>query len=309
MTVSLDWGLMLIGAWTLSGWAGGAYVTSFIADVKGGKRYEPMVRFGANLAWILLACVFVLFILDLQTPLGSPATALHLLNVLNNPITSMLSLGTYFLLFFFVFAFLTSLLWWTNWTGRLRWFVLIPGLAFAILTMFYSGFAFMTASTRIVFWKNPFLPWLLLTNSSLSGMCLVALAETRASLLFQRFSVEPFENVLRRLITYGDYLIITLILFLIGDLVYASVIERAVLGTAIGTWAMLVGPVAAVFWTLVVGIGLVFPLILSLIAHRVKGKVAQDVGLVMFLSKLVGGFFLVWAVIIAGQLAFAFPVP
>lgn len=301
MAQEVEWGILLVGAFISGGLGAGTYLTGLVADTRGGEKYEKISRFATHLSWILVGISIILLSLDLGRPLGSPADLLHApIEVIKNIETSMISIGGILLAVFFILSLLTSLMWRGGWERIwIRNAVWVIGGILAILVLFYPWFV-LSFSIGNIFWRSPFLPWLFAASHLLGGLYLVGTVETDLGRLFSRFRIGDGE-ALGLIGRYGKILAVVVIIFLVGHLIYASIYESMVLGQAYGTMELLAGRASIIFWVFAVILGLIVPLILSFYLTR------YPVALLAFTLRIIGVFTLVWAILLAGQLAPTFP--
>jgi len=153
--VQNDWKFWEVMAFYLGGVGAGLYAVSHFLNANTG---------------LIVGFILVVFCKNLAHLLSSsrPTNAFR---AFSNPGTSWISRGTYFILFFSIFAALDI----ASRVGLIHWNGAIPGMLlssgavfFAFLVMVYIGFV-MTEARIIPLWHSPLLPLIFLVYSVLLG--------------------------------------------------------------------------------------------------------------------------------------------
>jgi polysulfide reductase chain C len=297
---TVAWELFVATDLFLSGLGAGAYIASAIADIKGGKKYAKLARFGTHLSWPLIIIGLGLLILHMGRPeLNNPT---HLLNIFYNLPSSMLTIEALLSAATIAIGAGTSFLWLAKWKKLwLRTLIEIVGVAVASCLIASSGFV-LALSRGIPLWESAFLPWIFVISAILAGIALLGLAETHlGTMLFPRFSTESVSTL--NLITKYTSLVTVVLLIAVASFVA----ELAILGEGLaGLETLATGSISPIFWVSLI-IGLLLPLgIRFLIAKRTE-ELGSETGvkllsLVSFLCLIGGVFALRYAIIIAGQI-------
>ncbi|MBI3109164.1 MAG: polysulfide reductase NrfD, partial [Candidatus Rokubacteria bacterium] len=253
--------------------AGGAYFTAAIADNFGGPRDGRVARIGYLLSLPLTGLCGLLLIADL----GVPTRFLNMLGVFKfwNP----MSIGAWAVGVFGLFTFVSSVLSFTASAQAvsLRRKMGLVGMLFGFFLASYTGV--LLSATAQPFWSQARLMGaLFLASGASTGMAAISF------LLF--LSGAPAGEGWGKLKKADRYSMIFELLVL--------AIFLALLGSA--ARPITSGHFAPLFWGGLVGAGLVIPLVLELVGHRVKAIAAVTAVLV-----LAGGFVLRYVVVMSTQ--------
>lgn len=297
----MAWDLLLAADLFLSGLGAGAYITAALADIKGGKKYEKLARFGSHLSWPLVTMGLLLLILEMGRPeLNNPT---HLLNIFINLPSSMLTVEALLSGGVIAIGAATTFLWLAQWKKTwLRTIIEIVGIVAASCLIASSGLVLALSRGRPL-WESSFLPWIFVISAVLAGLALVGLTETHlGSLLFPRFSIKPESTLLNLMTKYASMATVVLLIAIVGYIVEVAIFEQATVGIS----NLTTGSMSIIFWPSLI-IGFIVPLGLRVsIAKRVK-EPGTEMGvkllsLVSFLCIIAGVFALRYAIVIAGQL-------
>ncbi len=313
MTEGLNWGLPIILYLFLAGMGAGAVTVSASMLLRGGGGrgvHHEIARYGALLGPLPVIFGTGLLVLELGSfEAGNYFRFLNLYMVMN---LSPMSVGTWLLTVFmatsvvyaytyvhFVPFFLGDRL---VWRRRMAWANVPLGLAVAIYTGILLG-----AMPARPFWNSPVLAFLFMISALSTGIALIIF--TRALFTRGHLSEEHREIVHKSgyLLAASDTMLIgfeLLVLFLFVMFAYLTVGDvRLAIETILPG-----GPLAAMFWTGVVLIGLVIPGLLELyfvipsLLYRRKYTVSRYTELVIAAAVIFGGFVLRYIVVVAGQI-------
>jgi len=299
--VIIEWDLLVAADLFLSGLGAGAYIVGTLADIKGGKEYEKLGRFGSHLSWPLVLMGLVVLILHMERPgLNEPA---HIMNTFSNLPSSMLTIEALLSGAFIAIGAATSFLWLAKWKRIwLRTIIEIMGIAVALSLIVSSGFVLALSRGRPL-WESSFLPWIFTISAIIAGLALVGLTETHlGSMLFPRFTVKPELKMLNLMTRLASVLIVMLSMVTFGYLVDVTIVGKAMVGLS----NLILGSTSWVFWSSLV-IGFVVPVGIRVsVAKRVKEPDTEMgiklLSLVSFLCIIIGVFALRYAIMVAGQL-------
>lgn len=236
----------------------------------------------------VLVCVGSLFLLlDLTRP---ERFAL----VFRNPDTSLISLGACMIVTFTLLLAFENILWnsLSPLSGKLAGIVRLVAALVAAGIVLYTGF-FLMGMKGVPFWKSPLIV-LLFTVSALSsgiGLYLLLLATSFRRARIPRY-VRAASHIDSGLIV-GELLLLALLMIMQSGDVPASQEACARLVSGDLAWA---------FWIMLVGIGLVVPLILDGVNRSRKTTIIYAA---KGIAVLVGGFFLRYCIMEAGVRALA----
>jgi polysulfide reductase chain C len=287
LPVALDLFLAAMGA--------GAFLLAVAMEFAGGRKYRAASTVGALIApWPAILGVLLL-VLDLGKPLrfwemmlrrdGGGALTLESPFVMFNPGSTM-SYGTWFLSIFVVISLCfigASLLAYPfPWGSLVKKLVGLAGIPFALLVMIYTGVLLSASSSPL--WSNFMLPVLFVASAMVTGVAsvVVVMAALRALGIVEEETacIQLMEKLNSRIMIFQ---LLVLVLFM--------VMGAASMGAVAGA------PFGPVWWVLVVALGLVVPLVFGF-----KGAARKPLSsLVVSALVLVGGFFLRYVILMAGQ--------
>ncbi len=225
--------------------------------------------------------------LCLLADLGRPD---RIFQLLLNPTLSFISVGVYLLLILSLATVLLCVVWVLGATRLPRWLVAtarIVGFVAAIAVMTYTGLL-LSSMPSIPFWHTAWVPLLFVLSDVSTGVGLVVAAVllTGGDGLFRT----TFARIKR-----WDVLAIgaqTLCLvFLLGTAVFRGSVAQA------SATMLLSGSVAPQFWIMVVGMGILFPLL----AQRLGRFGSQRMMLAVSTALLISCFFLRWCIVQVGM--------
>jgi polysulfide reductase chain C len=230
-------------------------------------------------AFVAVGTGFLL--LDLGRPLFAPLAILR-------PLSSMISIGTIILSLFLVLGLFQVV---QNIYRKKETSLYLDYIGFflAIGTATYTGLL-LGVVKAIPFWNNPILLPLLFLASALSsgiGFTLLILV------LSKKIRSEQISHALHTILKLDIGLILCEIA-LLSVILYLSNQSG---GAAASSVAILLnGFFALPFWGLVIGIGLLLPLLLEILVHSLQ----ENVLLICGLALLVGGIALRYSIVFAG---------
>ncbi len=314
MAEGLNWGLPVILYLFLAGIGAGAVTVSASMLLRGGGGgrgvHHEIARYGAFLGPLPVIIGSGLLILELGSfDAGNWFRFLNLYTVIN---LSPMSIGTWLLSFFILtsLAYAYTYLHFVpfllgdrmRWRRALAWVNVPLGLAVAI----YTGVLLGAMPSR-PFWNSPILAFLFMLSALSTGIALIIFAR---ALVSRGGLTEEQREVVHKsgyVLAASDAMLIgfeLVVLFLfimfayltVGDVRYA--IETILPG----------GPLAAMFWTGVVLVGLVIPGLVELyfvipsLLYQKKYTVSRYAEIVIAAAVLFGGLLLRYVVVIAGQI-------
>ena len=267
------WEMMIVWYFFLGGIAGGAYFTAAIADNFGSARDGRVARIGYLIALPLTGLCGLLLTADL----GMPSRFLNMMRTFK--FWDPMSIGAWAVGIFGLFTFASSVLSFSG-TPRaiaLRRRVGLVGLFFGFFLASYTGV--LLSATALPFWTDARLMGaLFLASGASTGMAAISVV-----MFLTGGSGGPGWGKVKKADRYSMIVeLIVLALFL------------ALLGSA--ARPLTTGHFAPLFWGGLVGVGLIIPLVLDLVGHRLKAMGAVSAVLV-----LVGGFVLRYVVVMSIQ--------
>jgi formate-dependent nitrite reductase membrane component NrfD len=271
MLKSPNWELMIVWYFFLGGIAGGAYFTAAIADNFGSARDRAVSRTGYLLSLPLVAMCGLLLIADL----GVPIRFMNMLGAFK--FWDPMSLGAWMVGVFGLFTFASSVLSFTSSEkmAALRRKISLIGMLFGFFLASYTGV--LLSNSAMPFWSDARLMGaLFLASGASTGMAAVSLLmfATGAS------AGEGWGKVKKadRFSMVFELVVLAVFLFVLGA----------------AAKPITTGHYAPLFWGGLVALGLVIPLVLDLVGHRVRAVAPIAAVLV-----LVGGFILRYVVLMS----------
>jgi formate-dependent nitrite reductase membrane component NrfD len=305
-----------------AGLSAGAFIISATAYFLGRERYETITKIGAYIAPFPVIVGILALIYDLERP------QLFWKLFLTFQPNSVMSLGSWLLLFFSIFSVAHFYLWLperydylkivqaiksNKFLGRfrgdnltkIRGLVAGFGIPISIGVGIYTGVLLGTLTAR-PFWNNPMLPMLFLISAMMTGS---------AAICFVGCFVKGFRGMTREQINTNKFMIhsidFTLIVFsIIAVFLFILGLYVSPRSSVAAVHLIMGGEFTVLFWTVVVGIGVLLPLALEvyeLIPHYIWQVELREhnpwISGVITASVLVGGFTMRYIVIYAGQMA------
>jgi formate-dependent nitrite reductase membrane component NrfD len=305
-----------------AGLSAGTFIISATAYFIGRDRYEAMTRIGAYIAPFPVIVGILCLIYDLERP--------HLfwrLFLTFQP-NSVMSFGSWLLLFFSIFSLMHFYLWLPE---RYDYLKIIPairsnrflsrfrgdnlanirglvagfGIPISIGVGIYTG-VLLGALTARPFWNNPMLPMLFLISAMMTGS---------AAICFVGCFVKGFRGMSRENINTNKFMIhsidFTLMVFsIIAVFLFILGLYVSPRSSVAAVHLIMGGEFTFLFWFFVVGIGILVPLSLEvyeLIPHYIQQVELREhnpwISGIITTSVLIGGFAMRYIVIYAGQMA------
>jgi protein NrfD len=289
------WEWWIVFYFFFGGIAGGAYFIAAIVDLVGGPEDRPIARMGYYIAFPLVVICGILLILDLGQPLRFWHMIVYSKTLLPWPKwDSPMSVGSYALLFFGLFSFLsfvdalieTGRLPWAplrqKYSGTPRMIYSIIGALFGFFLASYTGV--LLATTHLPAWaNNPLLGALFLASGASTGMAAIALG-----LILSKIDVGASWAKLKQ----ADNVAMILELILLVAFV-------ALLGAAASY--LLSGLAGILLIGGVVILGLLLPLALQFRAGFQGIKSPINITLLTAILILIGGFLMRVVIVLGGQ--------
>src|SRR5262245_8111469 len=289
------WEWLIIFYFFFGGIAGGAYFTSAVIELVGGPEDRPIARMGYYIAFPLVIVCSILLILDLGQPQRFWHMVVYSKTFLPSPKwDSPISVGSYALLFFGLFSFLSFVAALIE-TGRLPWAPLLeeyagtPRLIYAIIGALFGFFlasytGVLLATTHLPAWStNPLLGALFLASGASTGMAAIALG-----LILSKVDIGASWAKLKQA---DNVAIILELILLVGFVVLLGAAATFLLSGLAGI--LLIGGVFI--------LGLILPLILQFRSGFQGIKSPANLTLLTALLILLGGLLMRVVIVLGGQ--------
>jgi formate-dependent nitrite reductase membrane component NrfD len=300
------WGWLVAIYLFLGGMGAGAFIIAAVLELTGERyKYEycPTTLVGAGVSGPLITIGTVLLIFDLGAGLREPW---RIINMFVNW-SSVMTWGIWILSFFIPIAFAFGILevmqvhpgilaWLRKWLRFLpetlpyraiKRIVCCIGILLALGTALYTG-VLLSVVQAVPLWATPILPILFLVSALSTGMGLsldlsAALMVPEASHRFKRLP-------LIHTILIGLEITLLALFFAMALGQGGEAAESANL--------ILTGAGSLIFWIVVAGLGLVFPLLLNLYA-LVRGSHGYVVGILAGAAIVLAGLFVRYLIVAA----------
>ena len=273
MTKAPGWEMLIVWYFFLGGIAGGAYFTAVIADIFGSHRDRMVARVGYFLSLPLVAACGILLILDL----GVPSRFLNMMRAFK--FWDPMSIGAWALGIFGAFAFVSAALSLSDSEERasLRRKIGMVGVFFGFFLAAYTG-VLLSNSAQPLWSEARAMGALFLASGASTGMAAISLI----MFLLGGSAGEGWRKMKRadRFSMIFELIVLAIFLTLLGS----------------AAKPLVSGHHALLFWGGLVGLGLIIPLIIEFVGHRVKALAAIAAILV-----LCGGFVLRYVMLMSIQ--------
>jgi len=254
---------------------------SLYAGILGGGFYLVSLYFnslvGMFISWLII------LVIKSGLHLAHAERPLKLWRMFLRPQTSWISRGLILTVLFIGFgAIQLALSYWASGTAGELVFKVITGImAFGIIT--YAGFT-MSYVNGIPFWNTALLPVLYILWGVLSGLALI-------------ITIGTSEGVIRQIIAVNMGLLIAGIVLIALFLWTATYTETTAKESV---KELLRGSLSLVLWLGVFLLGMVIPLIISILGYFNGDIVASWVGILMLICEIVGGLSFTYGVLKVG---------
>jgi len=306
----------------VAGVSAGAFIMSATAYFLGEAKYEKITIIGSYIAPFPVLIGIAGLIYDLERPY-----LFWKLFVTFQP-NSVMSLGAWLLLFFSILSIMHFYLWLPE---RYDFLKIIPavksnrflslyrgdnltkirglvagfGIPISIGVGIYTG-VLLGALTARPFWNNPMLPMLFLISSMKTGS---------ASICFVGCFIKGFRGMTQDQINTNKFMINSIdftlmVFFIIAIFLFILGLYVSPRSSVAAVHLIMGGEFTFLFWTFVIGVGIVLPLALGvyeLIPHYIEQVELREhnpwLSGIITTSVLIGGFAMRYIVIYAGQMA------
>jgi len=321
-TIHVIWNWIVAIDLFAAGLSAGTFIISATAYFLGRERYENITKIGAYIAPFPVLVGILALIYDLERP--------HLfwkLFLTFQP-NSVMSLGAWLLLFFSIFSFAHLYLWLPERYDYLKIIPLVKsnrflsrfhgdnltkvrglvagfGIPISIGVGIYTG-VLLGALTARPFWNNPMLPMLFLISAMMTGS---------AAICFVGCFIKGFRGMSRENINTNKFMIhsidFTLMVFsIIAVFLFILGLYVSPRSSVAAVHLIMGGEFTLLFWLVVVGVGILLPLVLEvyeLIPHYIVHLELREhnpwISGIITTSVLIGGFAMRYIVIYAGQMS------
>jgi len=280
-----NWGLPVAIDLFCAGLGAGAFMLAVMAQLADDKKYRAVSITGALLApWPVILGVLLL-VVDLGKPLRFWEMLIRVgPGVLMFSPTSVMSIGTWLLTLFVIMSLLYLVVTLVTiafpWGRVVRSFFGVITLPLALGVTMYTGV--LLAASPNAAWNTKVLPFLFVSSAMATGMACVI-----------------FWLALVQLLSKADFQLGRLMRLTVLPIVLqlAAVIALVVMSSKIGVMGKIgEAGFSGLWWIGVVGLGLILPLLAG-----IKGAKQPLAALVITTLLMLGGIFMRYVILIAGQ--------
>lgn len=292
-----NWGLPVAIDLFAAGMGAAAFIVAVMADLAGAKKYTRIRLTGAFIApWPVILGVLLL-VVDLGNPhrfwemilrRGEGLSLAPPYLMFN--IGSTMSWGTWILSLFVIISLVYLIVCIISipfsWGKIATKTVGLIGLPFALLVTTYTGVLISVTSNEL--WNSYLLPVLFVSSAAATGVAAVVFLLAILKMFKISDTEESFIPDLEKMNGWIIvFLLVILALFVLLGIQTAPM--QAMIGTQFGL----------LFWIGIIGLGMIIPLVVGF----KKGERTAHTSLIVSALVLLGGFFLRYVILIAGQIA------
>jgi polysulfide reductase chain C len=284
------WGWLIITYLFLAGAGAGAFLTAAGAKLLAPDWPEPIAKIGSLVSGPLVALGTLCLVLDLDAGLWRPWRQIYLVSNFSSMITwGVLILSAFIPVALLYAAAKNDLPVIGGFAKRHEGALRAIGAVLAVLTAGYTG-VLIAVIDGMPFWNSPALPVLFLASAVSTGLATTMIG----AYLADPASIKGIGNYSLGHVVFlmAEFVILTLFLFM--SLTTSS-------ESAASASSLISGSFGSYFWILVVALGIVIPMILSLLEYVGRGELPSALVLVSEFLVLVGGMSLRALIILAGK--------
>jgi len=292
------WNWMIVGYLFLGGLSAGVFCTTSILRLAGKGGMRSTMTYGAWTATIALGLGLIFLIADV----GKPFRALLLWQSFSN-FNSWMAIGAWLLLVAFIVFALAAIFstdkFTKNFSGRTTVLkvLAIIGIPLSIAVAAYTGIL-LGSSPGIPLWNTWLLPVLFTLSAMDTGL---------AAVLIFMF-VKETDSLAHRVRVILERTVIVLVLLELAVIgIYFAIMNSGNASEQLSVGLILNGSLSIVFWTLVIGIGLVIPFIVDLVMQFISKEKkekstlpAKVIPCCSAICTLIGGITLRFVILAAG---------
>jgi len=283
------WGWLIVTYLFLAGAGAGAFIAAVACDLLAPDWSKAFARAGSLASGPLVAIGTLALVFDLEAGLWEPWRQVYLVS---NP-TSMISWGVVILSVFIPVALMyaaalngiTSI---GRYLQKYIWHLEIIGAPLALATAVYTGILIAVVN-GVPFWNTPLMPVLFLASAISTGLAVamigVAIIDIKTVRTLSNFAMG-----------HAIFLAVEALVLLL--LIFMSLTRS--MEAAASAQMLISGVLSPYFWALVVVMGILVPIVLSLVEYYEFGETPKYLVLVADLCVLVGGMSLRAVIIFSG---------
>lgn len=283
------WGWLIVTYLFLAGAGAGAFIAAVACDLLAPDWSKALARAGSLASGPLVAVGTVCLVVDLEAGLWQPWRQIYMLSNFSSMITwGVLILSVFIPVAFLYAAALNEL----TFLGRIaRPYVRhleVVGSFLAVATAGYTG-VLIAVVNGVPFWNTPVMPVLFMASAVSTGLAVAMIGAA----VIDAATIKTLSNF-----ALGHVIFLTIEAGVLMLLLFMS-LTRSVEAAA-SAQMLISGVLSPYFWALVVTIGIVAPLILSVIEYLQYGEMPKVLVVGADLCVLVGGMSLRALIVFSG---------
>ncbi|MEM2754875.1 MAG: NrfD/PsrC family molybdoenzyme membrane anchor subunit [Candidatus Methanomethylicia archaeon] len=317
--MEVAWGWEIALALFFGGLGGGAFIIAVVTSILTSERYKEIIKFGNYIGVVSAILCIIFFALDA----GRPERAMFLYS--NLP-TSMISVGTTILSTIIplgiiyvsyhppeALPFAEIIKKWFFWTRSIKLRRLIEIILFFIACGLVGYTSFVLGVIRAKpFWHTPLLVLVFFSSGISTGLMAIGfLSSFLYPIVKEGAPKKIIIEILHKLDTADAYMLTielgAIISYVFGTYYGIPIVAPRNPAATASAAALLYGELSLIFWLLVITIGLIIPLmgciLLAWMGRTIRFvKWYPIVIAILALCVLIGGIFMRYSIVIAGQL-------
>ena len=284
------WGWLIISYLFLAGAGSGAFIAAVARELLAPDWSKALARAGSLAAGPLVVIGTICLVLDLEAGLWQPWRQLYLLSNLNSAISwGVLILSAFIPVALLYAAALNEITFIGRFAKRYIRVLGVVGSIFAVATAGYTG-VLIAVVNGVPFWNTPVMPVLFMASAMSTGL---AVAMIGAAVI----DISTIRTLSNFALGHVIFLVVegmVLMLFIFMSLTRST-------EAATSAMMLIAGVLSPYFWSLVVVLGILIPLILSVVEYYEYGRMPKHLVVAADLLVLVGGMSLRALIIFSGS--------
>jgi len=284
------WGWLIISYLFLAGAGSGAFISAVACELLAPDWSRALARAGSLAAGPLVVIGTICLVLDLEAGLWQPWRQLYLLSNLNSAISwGVLILSAFIPVALLYAAALNEI----TFIGRFaKKYIRLLGLVGSVLAVATAGYTgvLIAVVNGVPFWNTPVMPVLFMASAMSTGL---AVAMIGAAVIDIR-TIRTLSNFALGHVIFLAVEGMVLMLFIFMSLTRST-------EAASSAMMLIAGVLSPYFWSLVVVLGILIPMVLSVVEYYEYGRMPKHLVVAADLLVLVGGMSLRALIIFSGS--------
>ncbi len=284
------WGWLIISYLFLAGAGSGAFIAAVACELLAPDWSKALARAGSLAAGPLVVIGTICLVLDLEAGLWQPWRQIYLASNLNSAISwGVLILSAFIPVALLYAAALNEITFIGRFAKRYIRVLGVVGSIFAVATAGYTG-VLIAVVNGVPFWNTPVMPVLFMASAMSTGL---AVAMIGAAVI----DISTIRTLSNFALGHVIFLVVegmVLMLFIFMSLTRST-------EAATSAMMLIAGVLSPYFWSLVVVLGILVPLVLSVVEYYEYGRMPKHLVVAADLLVLVGGMSLRALIIFSGS--------